>query len=77
VVMEERSEGILLRHPGPSPAKLTWAETGREMGAARENWSEWDATLADGLEEIPWDRGRSRRVAEPVRGYEPRRRKTR
>lgn len=60
-----------------APAKLTWAETAREMAAAREHWSEWEATLADGLDQIPWDPAPSRRVAEPVRPHEPRRRKRR
>ena len=73
VVMEERSDGILLRRPGPASAKLTWGETAREMAAAREDWSDWDLTVADGLQQIPWSAGR--RVAEPARGYQPRRRK--
>lgn len=55
VIMEERSDGILLRTPGPAPAKLSWEETAREMAASREEWSEWDATLADGLADLPWE----------------------
>jgi hypothetical protein len=25
------------------------------MAAANEDWSEWDCTLADGLESVPWE----------------------
>lgn len=55
VVMEERSDGILLRPAADAPAKLSWAETAREMAAAAEDWSEWDATTADGLDAAPWE----------------------
>jgi hypothetical protein len=27
------------------------------MAAEQEDWSEWDATLADGVEQIAWDPG--------------------
>ncbi len=47
--MEERSDGILLRPVAPAQPKLTWDETAREMAAAAEDWSEWDAVAADGL----------------------------
>ena len=55
VVMEERSDGILLRPVGDAAPKLTWDETAREMAAADEDWSDWDATAADGLDTAPWD----------------------
>ncbi|MGQ0703186.1 MAG: AbrB/MazE/SpoVT family DNA-binding domain-containing protein [Gemmatimonadales bacterium] len=77
VVMEERSDGILLRPPGSATPKLSWVETAREMAAAREDWSGWDATLADGLDQIPWEPRPLRRVAEPRREYRSRRRKPR
>ncbi len=70
VVMEERSDGILLRPHGASPAKLSWEETAHEMAAHAEDWSAWDNTLADGLGAIPWD---ARRVAERGPKYGPRR----
>ena len=54
LLMEERVDGILLRTPGPAVEKLSWAETAREMADQPESWNEWDATLADGLKEIPW-----------------------
>jgi len=47
VVMEERSDGILLRPTGPAVAKLSWEDTAREMAASREDWSAWTA-LAEG-----------------------------
>ncbi len=70
VVMEERSDGILLRPVGTSASKLSWEETAREMAAAAEDWSAWDETSADGLETAPWAaQVRSRRVAEPKAEY--------
>lgn len=47
LVLEERSEGILLR--GTSGAKMSLDQTFAEMAAAREDWSDWDGTIADGL----------------------------
>lgn len=64
VVMEERSDGILLRPPGSVNPKLSWEETAREMAAASEDWDAWDVTLADGLDEVPWEAAKSRVVAE-------------
>lgn len=75
VVMEERSDGILLRPAGEASPLLSWEETARAMAAAEEDWSEWDSTLADGLDALPWEPGRSRRVAEPKRGYDRGRRR--
>ncbi len=53
VLMEERSEGILLRPTGPVVQKLSWEDTAHEMAAAGEDWRAWDATAADGLDELP------------------------
>jgi antitoxin component of MazEF toxin-antitoxin module len=64
VVMEERSDGILLRPPGPASPKLSWEETAREMAAQADDWNAWDVTSADGLDDIPWSTGKARRVAE-------------
>lgn len=63
VVMEERSDGILLRPRGPAKPKLSWEETGDEMAAA-EDWSAWDVTSSDGLDEAPWEPAVVVRVAE-------------
>ena len=75
VIMEERSDGILLRPATAANPKLSWDETAREMAAAAEDWSEWDATAADGLDAVPWDEARARRVAEPARKYGLRRKR--
>jgi antitoxin component of MazEF toxin-antitoxin module len=40
VLMEERSDGILLRVPGRAVPKLSWEETAAEMAAASEDWSD-------------------------------------
>ncbi len=69
VFMEERAEGILLRPrraPGP---KLSWEDTAIAMSEQPEEWSEWDSTVLDGLDEIPWERAKAKRVAEPERKY--------
>ncbi|MEA3211796.1 MAG: antitoxin MazE [Chthoniobacter sp.] len=54
LVLEDRGHEIALK-PKAGPKKLSWEETAREMAASGEDWSEWDCTLADGLDEIPWD----------------------
>lgn len=64
MIMEERTEGILLRPAGPAVEKLTWEDTAREMAAAGEDWSVWDAVDADGLEAIPWEISKGSRVKE-------------
>lgn len=66
VLMEERSEGILLRPTGTSVEKLSWDDTAREMAASLEDWSAWDATASDGLDHLPW---RAARVASPLTPY--------
>lgn len=76
LVMEERSDGILLRPADASVAKLSWDETAREMAASDEDWSALDATLGDGLDAVPWEPARSnrvRRVAEPKADYDAKR----
>jgi antitoxin component of MazEF toxin-antitoxin module len=71
VVMEERSDGILLRPASLASPRLSWEETAREMAAGQEDWSAWDVTAADGLDQIAWDAGKPRRVAERGPGYRP------
>jgi antitoxin component of MazEF toxin-antitoxin module len=51
VLMEERSDGILLRPIGPAIPKLSWEETAKEMAASHEDWSAWEGAAADGLED--------------------------
>jgi antitoxin component of MazEF toxin-antitoxin module len=68
VMMEERSDGILLRPLGPATEKLSWLDTAREMAKAGESWKEWDATSSDGLDVLPWERKRTR-AAEKKAAY--------
>ena len=75
--MEERSEGIMLRPAGPYMEKLSWEATAREMAAAGEDWREWDAAAADGLESVPWDATKKLRVAERKSRHDSHRRPAR
>ncbi len=69
VIMEEREEGILLRPIRAAGPKLSWDDTARAMALQIEDWSDWDDTLADGLEQIAWDAPSAKRVAEPSVNY--------
>ncbi len=69
VIMEEHLEGILLRPHGSPIHKLSWADTARQMASEHEDWTEWDTTNSDGLDEIPWDRHAPRKVAERKKSY--------
>ena len=64
VLMEERSDGILLRPVGAASVKLSWPETARAMAVSLEDWSDWDRADSDGLEAHPWRTERGGRVAE-------------
>ena len=48
LVLEAREEGLLLR--GKKDKRMTWEETYREMAREKEDWSDLDATVADGIE---------------------------
>jgi antitoxin MazE len=52
VILEERAEGILLK--SNHDTRLSWEDTFREMGKEREDWADFDATTADGLDKDPW-----------------------
>jgi antitoxin component of MazEF toxin-antitoxin module len=54
IVLEDRGNEIALM-PKAGQKKLSWEETAREMAAANEDWSGWEGTLADGLDQIAWD----------------------
>ncbi|MGD0781857.1 MAG: AbrB/MazE/SpoVT family DNA-binding domain-containing protein [Candidatus Aminicenantales bacterium] len=69
LLMEERSEGLMLYPQKPPAQKLSWEETAREMAAAREDWSAWDVIAADGLESVPWEARQSSRVSEQKSRY--------
>lgn len=51
VIAEEKGDEVVLRPRRVREQKLSWAETAKAMGKAREDWSQWDASLADGLNE--------------------------
>ena len=48
LVLEAREEGLLLR--GKKDKRMTWEETFRDMARKKEDWSDLDATVADGIE---------------------------
>lgn len=50
LVLEERAEGLLFRNK-KKDRRLSWEETYREMSRRSENWSDLDATLADGIKD--------------------------
>lgn len=52
VVLEELADGVLLR--GKDGDRLNWEETYRQMRAEREDWTDLDSTVGDGLLEEPW-----------------------
>jgi antitoxin MazE len=53
LVLEERQEGLLLRNKGDK--RLSWEDTFKQMAKEREDWSDLDATMADGLnQESKW-----------------------
>ena len=48
LVLEERPDGLLLR--SKSDQRLSWEDTFKETAKEREEWSDLDATVADGLD---------------------------
>jgi antitoxin MazE len=54
LVLEDRGHEIVLT-PKSGSIKLSWEETAKEMAASGEDWSDWEGTVADGLDQIPWE----------------------
>lgn len=52
VVAELREEGLLLR--GKNDNRLSWEDTYREMAREREDWTDLESTVGDGLDKEPW-----------------------
>ena len=52
LVLEAREEGLLLRCK--KDKHLSWDDTYKEMAKEREDWSDLDSTVADGLDKEPW-----------------------
>lgn len=48
LVLEAREDGLLLR--GKKDKRMTWEETARDMAREKEDWSDFDTAVADGLE---------------------------
>ena len=65
VAAEARPEGLLLK--ARRQTKLSWEETAKEMAASDEDWTEWEASDADGLETCPW---RERQLISEMYGEE-------
>ncbi len=49
LILEETAQGLLLRKKQDD--KLSWADTYKAMANEGEEWSEYDQTLLDGLED--------------------------
>ena len=49
LIAEERADEIVLRPQRATRRKLSWPDTAKAMAAAREVWSDWDATASDGV----------------------------
>jgi antitoxin MazE len=49
LILEETTQGLLLRKKQDD--KLSWADTYKAMANEGEEWSEYDQTLLDGLED--------------------------
>ena len=47
---------LLGRLRKPSDQKLSWEDTYREMAASGEDWSDWNVTVNDGLDEDEFKR---------------------
>ena len=48
LVLEELEESVVLR--GKETHNLSWEETSRAMAAESEDWSDFDITIADGVD---------------------------
>ena len=48
LTLEEMEEGVVLR--GTETHNLSWEETSRAMAKESEDWSDFDATTADGVD---------------------------
>ncbi|MDY6830782.1 MAG: AbrB/MazE/SpoVT family DNA-binding domain-containing protein [Thermodesulfobacteriota bacterium] len=49
LLIEETDNGLLLRNK--EKGKLSWEETYKAMAEEQESWSEFESTVADGLED--------------------------
>ena len=49
IIIEEKLEGLLLRKSNDN--KLSWEDGFKEMAKEKENWSDFDVALMDGLKD--------------------------
>ncbi|HEY5791735.1 MAG TPA: AbrB/MazE/SpoVT family DNA-binding domain-containing protein [Chthoniobacterales bacterium] len=56
VIAEENADEIVLRAVRTNRRKLSWDDTAKAIAAAGEDWSEWEGALADGLDQVPWEK---------------------
>ena len=49
IIIEEKLEGLLLRKSNDN--KISWEDGFKEMAKEKENWSDFDVALMDGLED--------------------------
>jgi antitoxin component of MazEF toxin-antitoxin module len=49
---ETTKEGILLKPGRSHVGKLSWGDAAKAMVRSTEDWSDWDATAADGLKHL-------------------------
>ncbi len=54
ILLEDRGNVVMLTSQSPPETKLSWEETAKQMVDANEDWSDWESTLPDGMEDIPW-----------------------
>ncbi len=54
LVLEETDQGLLLRKKHDE--KLSWGDTYKAMACEDEDWSDYDSTLIDGLEDDEIDK---------------------
>lgn len=52
LILEERPDEISLRPKKGKKGKLSWEETFQSMASEREDWSEWDGVVGDGLNDL-------------------------
>ncbi|MBN2383020.1 AbrB/MazE/SpoVT family DNA-binding domain-containing protein [bacterium] len=52
LIVEELEDGLLLKR---TDKKLSWSETYKAMAREREEWSDFEVTLQDGIEKDGFD----------------------
>jgi antitoxin MazE len=53
LLLEETEQGLLLKKKESD--KLSWEDTYKDMAREKEDWSEFDGTLLDGLSDEEFD----------------------